>query len=52
MSKFIVEATLTKTYKILVYAEDAEDAISRLDDWVADDFEQYETDVKWELEAH
>jgi hypothetical protein len=49
--KFVVEATLTKHYEIEVEAEDAMKAIESLDDWIADDFEDYEVGAKWDFEA-
>lgn len=49
--KYTVTATLTKTYEIEVDALDPSDAIKQLDNWIADDFEDYETDASWILEA-
>ncbi len=49
--KYTVTATLTKTYEIEVDALDPSDAIKQLDEWIADDFEDYETDTRWELVA-
>jgi hypothetical protein len=51
MAKFIVKATSTKVYEVEVEAEDEMDAIKQLDDWISDDFEEYQVDAKWELEA-
>ena len=51
MAKFTVRATLTKTYEIEVEAGDPASAIASLDDWIADDFEEFETGAKWEMEA-
>ena len=51
MAKYIVTATLTKTYEVEVDALDPMDAIKQLDDWIADDFEDYETDASWILEV-
>lgn len=51
MPKYTIVATLTKSYQIEVDALDPNDAISQLDDWIADDFEDYETDARWTLEA-
>lgn len=51
MDKFIVRATLTKNYEIEVEAEDEMDAIKQLDDWIADDFEDYEVGARWDFEA-
>lgn len=51
MPKYTIVATLTKSYQIEVDALDPSDAISQLDDWIADDFEDYETDARWTLEV-
>lgn len=51
MAKFIVKATLTKDYEVEVEANDEMDAIKQLDDWIADDFEDYEVGARWDFEA-
>jgi hypothetical protein len=51
MPKFTITAVQTKTYEIEVEAEDSASAIESLDDWIADDFEDYETGGEWKLEA-
>jgi hypothetical protein len=51
MSKYTVYATLTKQYEIEVDASAPAQAIEKLDDWIADDFEPFEVNGKWELEA-
>ena len=51
MAKFIVRATLTKDYEVEVEANDEMDAIKKLDDWIADDFEDYEVGARWDFEA-
>jgi hypothetical protein len=51
MSKYTVYATLTKQYEVEVDASDPASAIDKLDDWIADDFEPFEVNGKWELEA-
>jgi hypothetical protein len=51
MAKIKVYAKLMKTYEIEVEAEDSASAIASLDDWIADDFEAYETNAQWDLEA-
>jgi hypothetical protein len=49
--KYTITATLTKTYEIEVFATDPQNAIATLDDWIADDFEGYETGAQWTMEA-
>ena len=51
MAKYIVEATLTKHYEVPVEAEDAMKAIESLDEWISDDFEDFEVGAKWDFEA-
>jgi hypothetical protein len=51
MPKIKVYATLTKTYEVEVEADNTASAIASLDDWIADDFEEYETGAEWKMEA-
>jgi len=51
MAKYIVYATLTKDYEIEVEALDPASAIEQLDEWIADDFDDYETNAQWTMEA-
>jgi len=51
MPKFTVKATLTKEYEVEVEAANEADAIASLDEWIADDFEDFETSASWEFEA-
>ena len=48
---YTITATLTKTYEIKVLAADPAAAIAMLDDWIADDFEEFETAASWTMEA-
>jgi hypothetical protein len=50
--KYTVSAVLTKYYEVEVEAADPAAAIAALDDWIADDFEDFETGAKWDFEAH
>jgi len=52
MAKYTVRATLTRYYEIEVNATDPQNAIEQLNDWTADDFEDFETDAKWDFEAN
>jgi hypothetical protein len=49
--KYTVIAKLIKTFEIEVEAEDANQAIESLDDWISDDFEAFETNAQWDFEA-
>jgi hypothetical protein len=51
MATYTITATLTKTYEIKVEAADSAAAIAELSDWIADDFEQFETGAQWVMEA-
>jgi hypothetical protein len=51
MHKYTITAVQTKTYKIVVNALDASAALSKLDDWIEDDFEDFMIDGSWEFEA-
>jgi hypothetical protein len=51
MATYTITATLTKTYEIKVEAADSAAAIAELNDWIADDFEQFETGAQWTMEA-
>jgi hypothetical protein len=50
MTKFKIEAKRTIWYEVEVEAEDEVGAYAELDDWMADDFEDYETNGSWEFE--
>lgn len=49
--KFIVTAKLLNTYEIEVMATDAAAAIASLDEWVAEDFEDYLENQQWDMET-
>lgn len=51
MAIYTITAVLTKTYEIEVEAADTAAAIATLDDWMSDDFEDYETSAQWTMEA-
>jgi hypothetical protein len=50
MRKFKIEAKRTIWYEVEVEAEDEVGAYAELDDWMADDFEDFETNGCWEFE--
>jgi hypothetical protein len=49
--KYTIEATQTKNYTIEVEADSPSSAIGLLDEWIEDDFEQYQTTGGWEMIA-
>jgi hypothetical protein len=51
MNEYLVRAIQTIVYEVVVKAEDAEEAIASLDDWIADDFAEYQVDGSWDLVA-
>lgn len=53
MSKeYSVIATRTHTYEIKVRANSQEDAYASLNDWIADDFEPFEIDARWDFQIN
>lgn len=50
MAKFIVEAIRTIWYEVEIEAEDEVGAYAELDEWISDDFEDFETNGSWEFE--
>lgn len=51
MPKYIIEATRTHWYSVEVDAVDELSAYAELDDWISDDFEDFETNAQWEFEV-
>ena len=52
MAKYIIKATQTKNYEIEVDAADPAAAIALLDEWIEDDFADYEVTGGWEMVAN
>jgi hypothetical protein len=50
--KYTITAKQIKHYEIEVEATDPASAIDSLDGWIAEDFENFQVNGKWELEAH
>ena len=55
MSKELIEYTVTakllNTYEIKVMATDEAAALDSLDEWIADDFEDFIINQQWDFEA-
>ena len=51
LQKFIVTAKLLNTYEVEVMATDEAAALASLDEWVAEDFEDYLENQQWDMEA-
>ncbi|MFN9959275.1 MAG: hypothetical protein ACK55I_39795, partial [bacterium] len=51
MAKYKVCATRTHEYEVEVEANSEDEAITKLDDWISDDFEDFEVNAKWDFSA-
>lgn len=51
MAKYTITAKLLNTYEIEVEATDSASALAMLDEWVAEDFEDFKTNQQWDMEA-
>ena len=51
MATYNVSATLTKEFAISVEADNENEAIEKLDEWIEDDFVGYQTYSRWDLEV-
>ncbi len=51
MTKYLIIATRVSEYEILVEAEDEQAALATLDDWIADDFEDYNQTNTWDFDV-
>ena len=51
LSEYTITAKLLNTYEIKVMATDEVAALESLDEWVAEDFEDFKTNQQWDFEA-
>jgi hypothetical protein len=51
MPRFVIVATSTFEYEVPVIAEDEEEALATLDDWIAEDFANYQKDATWSFDV-
>jgi hypothetical protein len=51
MPRFLITATSTFEYSVPVIADDEDEALATLDDWIASDFADYQTDATWTFEV-
>lgn len=51
MATYKVCATRTHEYEVMVEANSEDEAITKLDDWISDDFEDFEVSAKWDFVA-
>lgn len=47
MPKYAIYATRTNWYKVEVEATNKDQAYKQVEDWVSDDFEDYQTHAEW-----
>ena len=52
MTKYTIDAVRTHWYTVEVDAADEVAALDEVRDWMADDFEDYETRAEWNFEAY
>lgn len=51
MPKFVVMATLEKEFAIHLEADNEQEALQQLDDWIADDFDDFVINSKWDFDV-
>ena len=51
MNKYLVTATMQVEYQVPVEAKNEYEAIKKLDDWIDDDFQPYQTNAVWDIFA-
>jgi hypothetical protein len=51
MPKYMIVATAKNEYEIEVEADDEQSALATLDDWIADDFEEYIQQNTWDFDV-
>lgn len=51
MPKYMIVATAKNEYEIEVEADDEQSALATLDDWIADDFQDFLIQGTWDFEV-
>lgn len=51
MPKYIIEATRTIFYNVPVEANNEDEALTQVYDWISDDFEEFESGGNWSFET-
>ena len=51
MPRFLIVATSKFEYEVPVIAEDEQEALATLNDWIASDFADYQKDATWDFEV-
>lgn len=50
MSKYIINAQRTHWYTVEVEASSKQEALEEVRDWIADDFQDFETNAQWDFD--
>ena len=51
MPKYLIEAKRTHWYEVTIEADTENAAIEEVRSWMADDFEEYETNAQWDFDS-
>lgn len=51
MGKYLIVATRVTEYEIEIEADTDYQALGKLDDWIADDFEEYAKQNTWDFDV-
>ena len=51
MRKYLITATVKIEYLVPVEADNESAALQALDEWIIDDFQNYQTDAVWDFEV-
>jgi hypothetical protein len=51
MPKYTIVATLQVEYEVPMEAEDEQEALEMLDDWISDDFKPYQVQATWDFDV-
>ena len=52
MTKFIIDAKRVHWYTVELEAVDEDTALEEVRDWIAEDFEEYETRAEWNFDVY
>lgn len=49
--KYVVHATQTKEFEVPVEALNAAEALEKVQNWIQDDFEEFQTHAEWSMDV-
>ena len=52
MGNYKLEATRLYVYELVIQADSEAEAYAKLDEWIADDFTDYRTNVVWDFDVY